>query len=318
MLRTPAQQGMRQRRVGIASGHVARAAGLDLVRHVAAAGGREGSHHVEHAATAPGAQVHGQRAGVVEQPLQRGDVALRQVADVDVVAHASAVVGGVVVAVHGQPGPPAHGHLRYERHQVVGHPARVFADQAAAVRAHRVEVAQHGGPPQRVGLAQVLQHLLAHQLGLTVRVGGGQRGRFGNGQRLRVAIHRGAAAEDEALHALLLHGRAHGEQAAQVVGVVGQRLCGGFAHGLERCKVHRGVDAVALQQRGHGRRVADVGFLKNRCLATQGLQALQDVRRAVGKVVHAHHLKASGPQREPGVRRDVAGGASEQDGGFAA
>src|ERR1043165_2035557 len=53
----PAQLLARQRRIGVAGGDVARAAGDDLVGDLAAAGLGEGVHQFQHAVAAAGAQV---------------------------------------------------------------------------------------------------------------------------------------------------------------------------------------------------------------------------------------------------------------------
>ena len=192
-------------RVGITRGHVTRPPRHDGIGNLAPAGQRVGAHHVEHAVALAGAEVDGQRALGIEQVPQRRHVALGQVADVDVVAHAGAVGGVVVVAEDLQLRAPAHGHLRHVGHQVVGRAARVFADQAAFVRAHRVEVAQGGDLPARVAGHQVAQHRLAHQLGLAVGVGRGQRRVLGDRQLLGNAVDRRARAEHDAPAGAGLH-----------------------------------------------------------------------------------------------------------------
>ena len=95
----------------------------------------------------------------------------RQVDDVDVVAHAGAVRGGVVVAEHPQPRQLPDRDLRDEGQQVVRDAVRVLADPAAGVRAHRVEVAQDRDVPRRAERYQVAEDLLDHQLRPAVRVG---------------------------------------------------------------------------------------------------------------------------------------------------
>ena len=62
--------------------------------------------------------------------LERGDVAGGEVLDVDVVAHAGAVGGVVVVAEDLQLVAPADRHLGDVGHQVVGDAGRVLADRA--------------------------------------------------------------------------------------------------------------------------------------------------------------------------------------------
>ena len=68
---------------------------------------------------------------------QGGDVAFGQVHDVNVVAHAGAVFGGVVVAEDVDVCSPADGHLADVGHQVVGNALRVFAKE------HHVLVTTH-------------------------------------------------------------------------------------------------------------------------------------------------------------------------------
>ena len=91
--------------------------------------------------------------------------------DVDVVADAGAVGGGIVVPEHGEMWSLAHRHLLDVRHQVVRDPLRVLADLARLVRAHRVEVPQQDDVPRRVGLVDVLEDVLDEELRPPVRVG---------------------------------------------------------------------------------------------------------------------------------------------------
>ena len=104
-----------------------------------------------------------------------------QVAHVDVVAHAGAVRRRIVAAEHLQVGALAHGHLRDVGHQVVGYAGRVLADQAAGMRADRIEVAQHGDLPRGLRGALGSEHVLDHQLGVAIRVGVAARGVLGDG-----------------------------------------------------------------------------------------------------------------------------------------
>jgi hypothetical protein len=136
---------------------------------------------------------------------------------------------------------------------------------------------------------------------------------LGVGQEDRRAVDGGAGAEDEGLHAVALHHLQGVDQAADVVGVVGQRLLGRFAHRLEGREVHHRVDAVLAEDGVHGRGVADIGLLEHHRPAAQGLDAAQHLGRAVGEVVDAHDVKARRLQREPGVGGDVAGRAGQQD-----
>ena len=85
----------------------------------------------------------------------------------------------------------AQGHLRDVGHEVVGDAVGRFAQQAAFVRAHRVEVTQDGNAPTWVSRVQLAQRVFAHELGAAIGVGGGQCRCFGDGHTHRVAIHGG-------------------------------------------------------------------------------------------------------------------------------
>ena len=232
----------------------------------------------------------------------------------DVVAHAGAVGRVVVAAEDLQELALAHRDLGDVGHQVVRDAARVLAEGAAGVRAHRVEVAQVGDRPARGAALELAQHLLAQQLGHAVGVGAGQRAVLGDGQALGLAVDGGRGAEDQRLHALALHRGGHADQAAEVVAEVLERLGHRFAHRLVRGEVHDALHAVAGDDVGHAVGVVDIGLLEDRLLAQQGFQALQHDGRAVGEVVDAQDTEARLLQRDPGVGGDVAGGSGQQDG----
>ncbi|MNN20101.1 hypothetical protein D3C81_1333620 [compost metagenome] len=137
------------------------------------------------------AQVDGKAALGGEQTVQCGHMAQRQVDHVDVVAHARAVRRIVIVAEDGQALAAADGHLRDEGHQIVRNASRIFADQAAGMRADRIKVAQHADLPLSISMHEITQDLLDHQLGAAVGVGHGQARRFQNRQGFRIAIYSG-------------------------------------------------------------------------------------------------------------------------------
>jgi hypothetical protein len=98
--------------------------------------------HARYARARACAQIVRDASGVALELAQRGEVALGEVDDVDVVAHARAVVRGVVGAKDGEVRPLADGHLLDERHQVVRDALGVLADASRGMCSHRVEVAQ--------------------------------------------------------------------------------------------------------------------------------------------------------------------------------
>ena len=142
---------------GVAGGYVARTAGLDLVGDGALAGCFEGLHHLQYAGALACAEVEGFAAWVGGEPVEGGQVAMCQVHDVDVVAHACAVGGVVVVAEDVEVGALACGYLGDEGHEVVGGAVGEFADEAAGVCAYGVEVAQQGDVPGGVAGGGVAQ-----------------------------------------------------------------------------------------------------------------------------------------------------------------
>jgi len=74
--------------------------------------------------------------------LERLEVALGKVDDMDVVAHARAVMSVVVGAEDREVRPLADGDLLDERHEVIGDALGILANATRRVRADRVEVAQ--------------------------------------------------------------------------------------------------------------------------------------------------------------------------------
>ena len=84
--------------IGIALGDIAGAAGIDHIGELLAAGLLKGMDDIQHAVAVAGAQVADEQAAVGLQLLDGADMAPGQVNHMDVIAHAGAVGGGVVVA----------------------------------------------------------------------------------------------------------------------------------------------------------------------------------------------------------------------------
>ena len=138
--------------------------------------------------------------------IEGGHVAERQIDNVDIVAHAGAVEGGVVVTEHGKLGQFACCHLANVGQQIVRNAVGLLADAAAGVRANGVEIAQQNHAPFGVGCVEVGHHTFHHLLGCAIGIGGfAERGGFGNRHGIRVAIHGGGGAEHDAFHARALH-----------------------------------------------------------------------------------------------------------------
>ena len=165
-------------------------------------------------------------------------MAAGQIHHVDVVAHAGAVRGGVVVAEDVHLFQLAHGDLGDVGHQVVGDAVGVLADEAGLVGTDGVEVAQQGHVQAGVGLADIGQDALGEGLGGAVGVGGGTDGEvLGDGHAGGVAVDGGGGAEHEVVAAVAAHHVQNDQGAVEVVVVVFDGLGDALAHSLVGCKL---------------------------------------------------------------------------------
>ena len=119
---------------------------------------------IQHTVAVAGAQIADEEAALGLQLPDSADMAAGQVHDVDVVAHAGAVGGGVVVAEDVDFFQLADGDLGDVRHQVIGDAVGVLADEAGLVGTDGVEVPQQGHVQLRVSLADIGQDALGEGL----------------------------------------------------------------------------------------------------------------------------------------------------------
>ena len=224
----------------------------------------------------------------------------------DVIAHAGAVGRVVIRAEDGDPLKLAGGDLCDEGHEVAGRVVGVFADQRRAMRACRVEVAQHADGPVRVRAAQPVQHLLADDLGLSIRVhrvqGRGFRCRYLVGQ----AVDRGRGGKHQAATARRFHRAQKRGQPADIHVEVIQRPHHAFAHRLEGGEMHHGFDPLLDQNARQEGLVAHIAL-------DQLHRPSGDLRQPVGhraprvcETVEDHHLVPGFDQGDMGVRADIA------------
>ena len=90
--------------------------------------------HIQHAVALASAQIADEQAAVRFQLLDGAHMAAGQIHHVDVVAHAGAVRGGIVVAKDMHLFQLAYGHLGDVGHEVIGDAVGVLADEAGLVR----------------------------------------------------------------------------------------------------------------------------------------------------------------------------------------
>ncbi|CAB4594766.1 unannotated protein [freshwater metagenome] len=300
----PAEHGLDAGGVGVGADRVARTATDDLVRHGATGDPLGRTDHVEDAAADAGADVERHRLAARREVVQRAHVCVGEVLDVDVVADAGAVGGGVVVAEHLDGRPLAERRLHHERDQVE-RLRPVLADHGVLAGAGRVEVPQvHGAQP--VGDAVPAEDPLDHRLGLGVDALGVDRGVLGDRHGGRRAVHRAARGE----HDLADVGREHRLDEVDGAGDVVEPVLLGPLHRLADVlvggEVDDGGDAALAAQVGDQRPVADVAH--HQVGAEQGgavaeLQGVED-----------DHVTSAVAQHADGVRADVAGSAGHEGG----
>ncbi len=149
-----------------------------------------------------------------------------QIHDVNVVAHAGAVRGCVVIPEHVQMRAEADCHLRHEGHEVVRRALRIFTDQSARVRADRIEVAENPDAPRGIASLQIPQHLFHGQFRVSVGIGGGERMIFCQRQPLRIAIDRGGGTEHQRLDPTDSHRLQQTQRTDDIVVIVGRGAAG--------------------------------------------------------------------------------------------
>ena len=192
--------------VCIAGCDVAGAAVGDDIGHIHVVHFHEGVHHIQHAVARAGAQVEDLASLMLGDVFHGSHMALGQVHHMDIVSHAGAVVGIVVIAVDAELLPAADGYLGDIGHQIVGDTSGVLADQAGLMGADGIEVPQQDHAPFGVCVRDAGEDLLGHVLGPAIGVGaaacpaGLPQGHFVVG-----GVDRGRGGEDDILHAHFLH-----------------------------------------------------------------------------------------------------------------
>ena len=241
--------------IGVAGGDVAWAGSGYLVFDLNASAALVGSEHFEYRVASASAEVDGAAfafaglagggVGNLLEVDEGAEVTDREVLDVDVVADAAAVRGGVVAAEDLYLLELAAGDLADDGHEVVGDAFGVFANSAAGMRADGVEVTQDADAPTWLRARQVKEHLLDHGFAVAVGIGGLDAFLLGDGYALGVAVDCGRGAEYQGLAAMLLHTLQEADCGIEVVIVITQRLGDGFTYGFEAGEVDDSVEAAS-------------------------------------------------------------------------
>ena len=204
------------------------------------------------------------------QRVQRQDVRLRQVADVDVVADAGAIGGGVVIAEDLDAFALAQGHLQRQRDEM-----RLGMMILAALGrgASGVEVAQRG-IAQAVHAVEPVEQALQDVLRFAVGAARHDAFCLRDGDALRVVEEIGRRGEDEPLRAV-----SHGVlQQIQTVGDVIPQIFEGQRHGFADegvgGEMHDGLGPLSLEQGLDGVEVGQIALDKDGLGGNGGAMAL--------------------------------------------
>ena len=309
----PAQYVSGLGRVGVAGGDIARTAGVHRVGQRLAAGFFIGVENIHHAVALAGTQVADEKTTVGLQLFQRRQMALGQVHHMDVIPHAGAVRGVVVVAENMQLLQLAHRDLGDVGDQIVGDTVRVLADETAVVGADRIKIAQQGHVQARIGLAVVDEDALNKELGGTVGIGGAAGGevlpdRYGGG----IAVDGSGGGEDEVLHIVAAHSLQEHEGTAQVIAVILQGLRHALTHRLQTGKVNHCVDVRMLGKKGlHLMGIAQLGLDEGDGLAGDLLHSTEGLLAGIAEVVRHHNVISRLEEFHTGVTADVPGAAAD-------
>ena len=171
--------------------------------------------------------LHGIRAGAAHVGAH-GVEEVGQVHHMDVVPHAGAVPGGIIVAKDADIGPLAVGHLKDQGDQV-GFRVMGLADMAPGMGPAGVEIPQ-GYEFEPIGPGAPAHHPLHGQLGGPIGVGGLRGVAFQDGDVPGFPIGGRGGGEYDLLHIVLDHGGEQHPGAVQVVVVILEGVFHAFPH----------------------------------------------------------------------------------------
>ena len=271
--------------------------------------------HIQHTVAVAGAQVADEQAGLFFQLFDGCHMAAGQVHNVDVVAHAGAIGGRVIIAVHMHFFQLANGNFGDVGHQVVGDAVRVLADLSGRMCTDGVEVTQQSNVQLRVCLAAVGQDALGKHLGSAIRVGGcTNREILADGHAGGVAVNRCGGGEDDVMAIVTAHNIQDVQGAVQVVGVILDGLGNAFAHGLVGGKLDHTVNArIFRKDLFNCRMVGHVCFHKLEILTGDLAHTLQGFGAGVVIVICHHNIVTRIEKLHTGMAADVTGAAADQN-----
>ena len=237
------------------------------------------------------------------EPVQRLDVGIGQIGDVDVVADAGAVGGGVIVAEQGQRRAVAGDRLHRQRDEVRFGIVEL-ANLAIGVGAGGVEVAKsYCAYPMRG--TEIGDHLLGGPFRLAVGIDRKFWRILLNWNTVRRPVGRGGAGEDEPADRMIAHRLEQRQGARDIVAII----FAGIGHRLadigERREMHHRHRPVSRDRRIERRAVGDIADLER--------PPLHRLAVPVDQIVIDDREKSARTKRLAGMRADITGSPGDQD-----
>lgn len=262
--------------------------------------------HLEDADAGAGAEVAGGGGAAFAEMGEGVGVGLGEVEDVDVVADAGTVGGGVVVTEDGEGGDftgDGHEGARDE----VGFGFVVFADGGVVGAAAGIEVAEHDVVDAAGADAvdeDAFEHEFAHAVGVDGCLGVG----FVHGDEDWVAVGGAGGGEDELAAVVALHGFEQRDGGGEIVPVVLEGIGDGFTDEGVGGEVEDGLDGLGAEDGVHGGGIAEIGLDEGDGGGDEGVAV------AEFEGIDDDDLFAGFSEHADGVRTDVSGAAGDENG----
>ena len=261
-----------------------------------------------------GSDVENVESRLLVEPVQSREVSLRKVDDVDVIAHAGAVVCRVVVAEDRQALELADSDLRDVRHEVVRDSTGIFTNFAGLMRADRVEITEKRGVPCRVSLVEILQDVLDLELGLAVGVGRliGREGLLDRNAR-GLAVNSGGRTENYVLAVVFIEHFAQIQRRNEVVLVISERDLAGFADRLQTREMDAGIDLLGREDDLKSRFIAEIRAVELEVLTGDLTDSVKHDRLRVDEIVDDDDVLAGVQKLDNSMGTDKSGSSGDKN-----
>ena len=225
-----------------------------------------------------------------------------EVLDVDVVADAGAVLGGVVGAEEVDVGFFTQGDLEQDGDEV-GFGAVVFADGAVGGAAGNVEVARCG-EGEVFGLRDVEKNVFDHELGVAVGIDRVLGEVFGHGHFFGNAVGGAGRGEDELFDLARVHGIEHADGGGDIITIILTGVGDALTNLGGGGEMHDRFDLVLLKNVDQTESIGKISGIK-------GGFCVHGSAVPHGKIIHAGDAVTAFDQEFDGVRSDVTGTADD-------